>query len=627
MLGATIEKYKLVSELGQGGMGVVYLGEHEVLGTKVAIKLLRREYSEHREALLRFFQEAKASTAIKHSAIIRVLDFGTHPDKGAYLIMEYLEGQSLSGRLEERGALPLREVLTIGRQIAEALRAAHQAGIVHRDLKPDNIFVIPDPEVPSGERIKLLDFGLAKLAREVHSVALTTHLNAVMGTPYYMSPEQCRGAGEVDYRTDMYSLGCVLFELICGERPFSGGIGEVLGKHQYVPAPSPRTLRPDLPEALEALIVSCLEKDASRRPQSMAEISQTLASISQGPSEAPAPKAKRAPLALTRAENGALFSLEGHQGWVVSARFSPDGTRIATASFDKTANLWDAQTGELLSCLRGHEDALIDAWFSRDGEVLATVSMDKTAKLWEVKSGALRFSLNAILLDLHPNSTRFAAVLPEGGVSIYSLKNRLFLLSLSGHQSRVLRADFSPDGASIVTASSDQTAKLWDAQTGRLLHSFQETGEGVTDARFSKTGKKIVLTTDLFQSVIVYDARPPYRRLAFPGYSVDFSPDDSQIATVREDATLTLFHTETGEQLFTCKGHSAKVTQVAFSPDGTKLVSASFDKTAKLWDAQTGEALRTLAGHQGKVKLASFSPDGSLVVTASLDNTAKLWAV
>jgi serine/threonine-protein kinase len=301
VLGALLGKYRVLEQLGEGGMGVVYVGRHEQLGHRVVVKVLRPEMSRKTDMVQRFFNEAQAATSIRNPGIVQVFDFGTTPDGQAYFVMELLDGQSLGARLKQR-RLDDAECCRLGRQVANVLQAAHAAGITHRDLKPDNLFLVPDPEVIGGERVKVLDFGIAKLSSDAHA-GVHTRTDLVMGTPSYMSPEQCRGAGTVDPRSDIYSLGCILFKMACGRPPFVGeGAGEIIGAHLHVPPPHPQSFAPDLSSGLAELIMKMLAKQPDARPQTMTEVSGALGAILEvlggppaRPSFPPAPSAGAAP--------------------------------------------------------------------------------------------------------------------------------------------------------------------------------------------------------------------------------------------------------------------------------------------------------------------------------------------
>lgn len=259
----TLGPYRIVKQIGQGGMGIVYEAVHEGISRRVAIKLLRSEYAHNSQVAQRFFNEARAANLIDHPALVQISEFGQLPDGSTYLVMELLKGENLAKRLRRSGAQPLPWVLRIGCQLAEALGAAHRKGIVHRDLKPENVMLVPDSAVAGGERVKLLDFGIAKLAEAGPNRTATS---ALMGTPRYMSPEQARGAGNVDEKTDVYALGVMLFELLSGRPPFEGESGELIAQHLYVPAPSLAGLLPTLSPVMAQLIGRLLDKDKLQRP-------------------------------------------------------------------------------------------------------------------------------------------------------------------------------------------------------------------------------------------------------------------------------------------------------------------------------------------------------------------------
>ena len=280
MIGTTVGSYRILDKLGEGGMGAVYLAEHTLIGRRAAVKVLLPELSNNQEIVNRFFNEARSTAQIKHPGLIDIYDFGYHTTGSAFIVMEFLEGESLAARLRREPKPPLALLATIGRQIASALAAAHQKGIVHRDLKPDNVFIVTDVEVQQGIRAKVLDFGIAKLQSEGQEKSLKTRTGTVMGTPMYMSPEQCRGAGTVDTRADIYSLGCILFEMATGRTPFIGeGLGEIIAAQIYQPAPAPSSLDPNVSPELERIIMRSLSKKPDDRQPTMVALKSELDAI------------------------------------------------------------------------------------------------------------------------------------------------------------------------------------------------------------------------------------------------------------------------------------------------------------------------------------------------------------
>jgi len=288
--GAVLGAYRLVRRLGAGGMGEVWLGEHSMLGRCAAVKLLHESFTTRQEIVTRFFNEARAATAISDPGIVQVFDFGQHTDGTVYIVMELLDGEALDRRLARQGALAIGHALHLVRQVASSLGAAHASGIVHRDLKPENIFIVPDPEVAGGERTKILDFGIAKLAGD--DTGVKTQTSALMGTPVFMSPEQCRGAGQVDQRSDIYSLGCVLFLLLTGRPPFDAeGSGEIIAMHLREPPPVPSSIARGIPVEVDALILRCLSKDPAQRFASGTALAAALGVLLGRPEIVAAPRA------------------------------------------------------------------------------------------------------------------------------------------------------------------------------------------------------------------------------------------------------------------------------------------------------------------------------------------------
>ncbi|WP_428261556.1 serine/threonine-protein kinase [Haliangium sp.] len=276
MIGEVVGNYRITDKIATGGMGVVYKGEHFLIGKKVAIKLLKKQLSENRDVVDRFFNEARGTTAIRHPGIVDIYDFGYHGDNRAFIVMEFLEGETLKKRIKSRGIMAPEVATRIVRSVAGAVGAAHKVGVIHRDLKPDNIFLVPDADMPGGERVKVLDFGLAKLTMD-QSASMGTQAGIVLGTPTYMAPEQCDGLGNIDHRADQYALGCILFQLLCGRTPFaSDSAFALLQAQRFELPPPPRSLNSAISPALEAIILKLLAKDPGARYADMDEVRAAL---------------------------------------------------------------------------------------------------------------------------------------------------------------------------------------------------------------------------------------------------------------------------------------------------------------------------------------------------------------
>ena len=265
-------------------MATVYLASHPELGRRVAVKVLNLELARSDEMVQRFFNEARAATGIGHRGIVEVFDLGTLPSGAPYIVMEVLDGESLADRMSRTGRQALDAALEIVGQVASVMVAAHARGIVHRDLKPDNLFLVPDPLRPGRELLKVLDFGIAKLAaRRADRGDLRTGTGAILGTPRYMSPEQCRESRDVDHRTDVYSLGVILYEMLAGAPPFvSSSWGELAHMHIGVEPPALQTHLPDVPTQVAQVVHRALEKDPDARFQSMAQFESALQTAAPG---------------------------------------------------------------------------------------------------------------------------------------------------------------------------------------------------------------------------------------------------------------------------------------------------------------------------------------------------------
>jgi len=278
LLGRVIDgRYPIEQQIGEGGMGVVYMATHTVLQKKLALKVLRGDNSKDADVVQRFMQEAQAATSIGHQNIIDISDFGRLPDGSVYFVMEYLDGQSLSDMIKRGGSVPMQDAIHLVRQIASALDAAHARGIVHRDLKPDNIIIVKQGSDPLFA--KVLDFGIAKVGGAASKLTKT---GMVFGTPHYMSPEQAAGHS-VDQRTDIYALGVIMYEMFTGKVPFDADtFMGILSKHMFEAPARPTDLEGGALGPLEGVILRALEKGPEQRYQGMSELLADLDTVAAG---------------------------------------------------------------------------------------------------------------------------------------------------------------------------------------------------------------------------------------------------------------------------------------------------------------------------------------------------------
>jgi WD40 repeat protein/serine/threonine protein kinase len=696
LIGKQFGPYRVLSLLGYGGMGSVWLAERVdgLFTRQVALKLVHSALK-GRVMTERFIREREILASLNHPNIARLLDAGFAEDGQPYLALDYVAGTPLTTYCDDR-RLSIRERLELFRQVLNAVQYAHAHLVIHRDLKPANLLVTEEGQV------QLLDFGIAKLLTE--GAAKETELTQLGGramTPDYAAPEQIAGA-PITTAADVYALGVMLYELLTGERPYKlkresrGALEEaILQSDPGAPsrtalseaaaaarATTAKKLSSTLRGDLETIVFKALKKSPTERYATANAFGEDIARFLRGDvvlaqpdsvayralkfarrhwvgiaaagvlvltlagglaatsyearvasaerdaarqsqsrllTEAAAQRLKdsdvagaqgiilevltnprfaqdRTPAAVSvfqeiRAAESQLAVLSGHRERLPSAAYSPDGTRIVTASADKTARIWDAHTGTQLAVLFGHRERLSSAAYSPDGSRIVTASIDKTARIWDAHTG-----------------TQLAVLL--------------------GHGDFVLSAAYSPDGTRIVTASADETARIWDAHSGKQLAVLLGHRGRVYSAAYSPDGTRIV-TASYDKTARIWDARSGKQLAVFSGdtafISAVYSPDGTRIVAALVDKTARIWDAFTGTQLAVLSGHRGAVNSAAYSPDGTRIVTASDDKTARIWDARNGTQLAVLSGHGDDVYHAAYSPDGTRIVTASVDKTARIW--
>ncbi|MFE2869872.1 WD40 repeat domain-containing serine/threonine protein kinase [Embleya sp. NPDC059259] len=641
------DRYRLDRMIGHGGMGEVWLAhDGSILRREVAVKVLPAVSGE--ESVRRFRREAATLAGLQHPGITVVHDAGHH-DGYLFIVMELLRGCDLSRLMaDHQRGLPIDRALGLSTQTVAALSAAHDCGVVHRDVKPGNLFVQP------ADRVKICDFGIARTADGTTTMTTT---GRVIGTPAYMSPEQWREE-PVDGRSDLYSLGCVMFELLTGRSPFSDApsVYAMMRRHLEQPPPRPHTLRPHAHGRLEDLILALLAKDPQDRPDAptlAAELAQlagrspaasavpttpnpradrqvTRTLVTDTPPDSPAdrrtppapqvhaPSLRRhaadEPLRTPDVEHRLTFAAHAP---AISLVFSPDGRTLAAAT-SGNVRTWDAETGEALLTLRvpGPQSQVHSVAFSPDGRTRASAATDRNVRLWDAATGEPRNTLR------HP-----------GWPTTW-----------------VFSVAFSPDGRTLAGASGllsrHGMIQLWDVRTGEVRLELSHPG-GIRSVAFSPDGHTLASASNNGQ-IYLWDAQTGVRRLELSTkltiVTLRFSPDGRTLATSHTklrrraaDQLVRLWDTQTGQPLDALGGYTNNandagstkvVSSMAFSPDGRILAATADDaKVFRLWNAHTREPLMTLSGPTGPVRSVTFNPDGRTLAGAGSDRVIRLWTV
>ncbi len=337
-------------------------------------------------------------------------------------------------------------------------------------------------------------------------------------------------------------------------------------------------------------------------------------------------------------ENGSdlLLTLIGHTGIVDNVSWSPDGSRVATASWDNTAKIWDAVNGAMLHTLNGHNREVRTVSWSPDGSRVATSGYGDTPRIWDAVNGATLHTLSGHKSEVwdvswSPDGSRVATASYDYTARIWDAVSGTTLHTLIGHTISVYVVSWSPDGSRVATAGWDNLAKIWDVASGAILHTLIGHTGSVSDVRWSPDGSRVA-TAGNDSTARIWDSKTGDIQHTLNGHTdkvmaVRWSPEGSEVVTASRDNTAIIWGVASGTKLNTLIGHTDYVNAVSWSPDGSHIATASYDKTAKIWDAMSGANLNTLNGHIDEVWDVSWSPDGSKVATASYDKTAKIWYV
>jgi WD40 repeat protein len=661
-------RFQLLDRVGEGSFGTVWRARDMDLGRIVALKIPHPSVVSSAAAAERCQREARSAAQLRHPNIVRLYDVTTLAGVPV-LVSDFIDGVPLKDLLEVK-RLTFREAAALVAEMADALDYAHAQGLIHRDVKPGNIMVetVSDraQEGPAGRPI-LVDFGLA--LREEAEIVMTLE-GQVLGTPAYMSPEQAAGHGHrVDRRSDVYSLGVVLYELLCGERPFRGSRAMLLHQVQYEEPRPPRRVNDKVPRDLETICLKTMAKEPRRRYGTAGDLAADLRRFLRGePIEArPTGRAERL--------------------WRWCRRNPTVAALVAAVFFSLTAGTTAALYWAIRAS-RGERDALEQAehrraaWLRSERQRYAA-EINLAQQAWET---AQPLQMRTLLAGL----ARQGEGPDQRGFEWYWL-DRLRqeeLYTLGGHTEQVRALAMSPDGRWLVSASG-KTIKLWEVSTGREQRALEGHRFPVFDLAFSPDGRWLASAGNLFQGFLpgevkVWDLNTrqaaralaghtgPIQGLAFSRDSsrlagvggglnpngparvgelnvwamptgkqvlketlnsasmvgVVFSPDGQHLATAGADMNVQVWDaTVRRPPLFTLSGHTGPVLTVVYSPDGSRIASASWDRTIRTWDAKTGKPLGEVGRHEGPVFGIAFCPNGQRLVSASADRTVVLWDV
>jgi WD40 repeat protein/serine/threonine protein kinase len=633
-VGTCIGPYKLVQQLGEGGMGAVFVADQTApVKRRVALKVIKPGM-DSAQILHRFEAERQALALMDHSNIAKVLDAGTTPAGRPYFVMELVKGVPITTYCDKLH-LTLGERLELFIPVCHAIQHAHQKGIIHRDIKPSNVLV----SMQDGQAVpKVIDFGVAKaLHQRLTDQTMYTEIGQIIGTLEYMSPEQAElSALDIDTRADIYALGVLLYELLTGTTPLDrkrlrqAAYTEIVRLIREVEPPKPSTRLSQAKESLPSLaverrtdaarllkavrgeldwiVMKCLEKDRSRRYETANSLAHDVARyLRDEPVEACPPSRRyrlskfvrkhRAGLAITAAFATLLLGGAVVSSWLaIRATVAEGKTRAALNEAKRQTALQMVERG--LGLCEQHQEARGMLWLAH--------SLQEMPDPEEPLNQTIRANLSNWATCLH----QLRGVLP--------------------HQGEVHAVAFSPDGRLALTASDDSTAQLWSVATGQPARPALRHAGPVLVAVFSPDGQT-VLTGSADKSARLWSTatgQPLCPPLHHQGavHAVAFDPDGRLVLTGSDDSTAQLWSVTTAKPQGSPLKHRGPVRCVAFSPDGRAILTASDDGAAQLWSVSTGQPVTPSLKHEGAVHCAVFSPDGKAVLTGS-ERTARLWSV
>ena len=663
--GTMIGRYKLLELIGEGGMGLVYLAEQqEPVRRNVALKIVKLGM-DTKQVIARFEAERQTLAVLDHPNIAHVFDAGTTKAGRPYFVMEYVEGMSITKYCDEQ-KLNIEQRLELFRQVCEGVQHAHQKGIIHRDIKPSNILVSNhgDKAVP-----KIIDFGIAKaITQPLTEETFFTHEGQLLGTPEYMSPEQVDLATQdIDTRSDIYSLGVLLYVLLSGALPFDRESLEKAGfveiqrtiREEEPPLPSTRlmslgeeakaiaenrrtqiiTLTRRLHRELEWIPMKAMRKDRTRRYRSASELADDIQNYLTGTPLIAGPEST-----VYRARK----FVRKHAGSVATAALVAVlivlGLIVSTALSFRAENARKQEATARTQAEQAEEVADKQFKLAEKQGKLA----EKQRKLAEEQRKLAEDRAEDLRQALYVNSIQLAdAKYGEGNIRrVRELLeachndlrgwewNRLnhisdhAIMTLHSHQGHLRSTIISPDDKRIISGGSDGIIKVWNSETGDELMRLRGHQGVVESLAVSQNGKRII-SGSWDSTIKVWDVESGNEVMTLRGHKgrlccVVLSPDDKLIASGGDDNQIKVWDSQTGNEVMNLRGHERTVSSAAFSPDGKRIISGGWDGKIKVWDMDTGKEVMTFRGGSFWYSPVSYSPDGRFIVSV-IDNNIKIW--
>jgi serine/threonine protein kinase/DNA-binding beta-propeller fold protein YncE len=651
-IGQNIGPYRVIERLGRGGMATVYKAYQPSLDRYVALKVLPAHLTDEPGFAERFRREARAVAKLEHPHILAVHDYGQEGDL-TYIAMRYVEGGTLKALLGKPLDLPV--IMHLIGQIAEALDYAHEHGVIHRDVKPSNVLL------DRGNWTLLTDFGVARM---VESTQQLTGTGVGVGTPAYMSPEQGQGK-KVDRRSDVYSLGVVLYEMLTGRVPFEAETPlAVVWKHVNEPLPLPRSINPEIPEAVERVVLKALAKSPEDRFLVAGKVAGAVKSLEQAgprarsyvPSETTTPGEDRGIAAVPRRR--AMGKLR--RRWYIAFALGAGVLAFGILRLLQAQGIVDALVGRLFLSTdtapsatpvppdgpeavnevelaeiarRSIGSGILSIAWSPDGSLVAVGSFDRSIRIYDASLDHLVHSLEGhegavTSVDWSPDSRQLASGSADRSIGIWDRASWRPILRIGGHENSVSSVAWSPDGTLLASGGLDQIVRVWDTRDGRRVAFLDGHFEAISSVAWSPDGWQLA-SAGRDGTVSIWDSTT-WQVVEIVGRGgtsigeVAWSPDGTSLVFGRSDGELWLVDAPGTGPVDVILGHTANARGVAWSPDSTMVASAGWDSTVRVWDVETRRALSVYSWEDSRAQAVAWSPDGSRLVVGRGDGTLLL---